>query len=298
MITTETLGRYGGLACMEYTYPKFRRGLMMASQNGPVAAVRGSVDGKPAGLVLASVNSDKGAATIQSLYVAPDFRRRGLGRRLMEHIERDLRARSVQRVSLGYLDSAETAALPRVLAGLSWDAPELERILCYADRRIFNARWMSKPPQLPRGYEIFPWSELRPDERAALLTSQADNPWIHSMADPFKGDGTFAFNSVGLRHRGAVVGWLVTDQFDNESLMYSCSYIRPDLQGAGFIIPLYVEAIRRHAERGQEFPKALWVVPCVFPKMVRFVRRWIAPFATSIEEYKFSNKSLAPSAAA
>jgi GNAT superfamily N-acetyltransferase len=296
MITTESLERYGGLAFLTYTYPRYRRMLMAATHNGPVSAIGGFVDGKAAGLALAIDDPEGTRTEVCSLYVAPEFRRRGLGRELLVHLERDLRARGISRVSMAYLSGPNTSApLGRILDELAWAPPEPERILCRCDGRMLTADWMSRPPKIPEGAEIFPWSELRDEEREALVASQATDPWIHPMVDPFKGDGTFAFNSVGMRHRGAVVGWVVTDRFDDESLMYSCSYMRPDLQHRGYIVALYVEAIRRHAERLAEFPKALWAVPCVFPRMVRFARRWLGPYATSIEEYMLTSKPLAVS---
>jgi hypothetical protein len=255
----------------------------------------GSVDGCVAGLALALAPPAKGEATILSLYVAPEFRQHGLARKLMQHLECDLRARGAGQISLGYLEGPSNAvAMPRILADLGWDGPKPERLVCCADRRVLTARWIVRPFKLPEGYEIFSWADLRADERDALIASQAANPWIPPMVDPFGGDGTFAFNSVGLRERGAVVGWLVTAPFDSESLMYACSYIRPDLQPSGYIIALYAEAIRRQSVR-PDLPKARWAVPYVFPNMVRFVRRWVAPYANSLEDYVVAKKSLAAS---
>jgi GNAT superfamily N-acetyltransferase len=298
MIATTTLDRYGGLDCLHYTYPRYRTMLMNASPAGPIVAVKGLIGGKIGGLVLGVVDAERSAAEILSLYVASEFRGRGLARRLMEHIERGLRAHAVNQISLGYLEKQSNAiAMQRILSALGWEAPQPQRLVCCADRRIFTAKWMMRPPRLPDGFELFPWDELRTDEREALRASQASDQWIAPLADPFRCDGTLGFNSVGMRHGGAVVGWLVTHYFDNETLSYSCSYIRPDLQPRGYMIALYAEAIRRQAVRGLEFSKARWVVPYVFPTMIRFVRRWVEPYAILVEDFKTARKSVTASSA-
>jgi GNAT superfamily N-acetyltransferase len=293
MIETETLDRFGGLTCLGFTYPKYRQMLMAATLEGPVTAVQATVDGVPAGLVLAANAPGKDAGWIYSLYVDPPYRHLGVGKQLMRHIEGNVRARGLRRISLGYLDGrATTTQFERILSACAWGPPKPERIVCRCDDRMFGAEWMLHPPKLPHHCEIFSWSELQPDDRASLIASETEHRWIEQMVDPFKYDGRCEFNSVGMRYRGEVVGWVLTQRFDERWLMYGCSYIRPDLQGRGYIIPLYFEAVRRHGERLSLFPKAMWVVPFVFPAMVRFVRRRMAPYALSIDEYRITTKML------
>jgi GNAT superfamily N-acetyltransferase len=293
MINTETLDRFAGLACLEFTYPKYRQMLLGATAQGPVTAVQASVDDIPAGLALAANAPGTDSAWIYSLYVAPAYRNLGLAKRLMQHLERDLRARGLHRMSVGYLTGpATTAHFERLLSADAWAAPKPDRIVCRCDYRALNAEWMLRPPKLPSDYEIFAWSDLPSEERAAFVASGARQYWIHPMLDPFKSDRPREFNSVGMRYRGQLVGWVLTERFNEETLLYSCSYMRPDLQRRARIVPLYVEAVRRHAERPALFPKAVWMVPFTFPAMVAFVRRRIGAHAESVEEYRVATKEL------
>jgi GNAT superfamily N-acetyltransferase len=87
------------------------------------------------------------------------------------------------------------------------------------------------------------------------------------------------------------VGWVLTQHFDSKTLVYSNSYMHPRLQGTARILPLYVKAVRRHSE-DLSLPQATWVVPFEHPGMVRFVRRWLAPYMKVVEELHVSMKHL------
>jgi hypothetical protein len=124
------------------------------------------------------------------------------------------------------------------------------------------------------------------------MTRQATHPWIPEGLDPFQFSQFHTFNSLGLRYRGEVVGWVITEEFDEQTLSYACSYIRPDLKSRGRLVQLWVEAVRRHRLELARFPKAAWRVMCSEPGMVRFVRRRMVPYADYMEEFRTSSKAL------
>ncbi len=293
MIRTGSLRGFGSFAYLPYTYPRYRPMLLSASGKGPVTAVEGTVDGQPAGLALAADVPEHEAAVICSLYVAPPYRRLGLGKRMLEHIERDLRERGLRTLSIGYVTGWDTtAAFERILSRLGWSASAPYFLLVHCDCRMLGSEWMSLSTRLPDDYEIFLWSGLRAEERRALLASQASDPWIPQDLDPFQIEQFHAFNSLGLRYRGAVVGWVLTEEFDEQTLSYACSYIRPDLKRRGRLVQLWVEAVRRHALELAKYPKAAWRVICSEPDMARFIRHRMGPYADYLEEFRTSSKAL------
>lgn len=94
--------------------------------------------------------------------------------------------------------------------------------------------------------------------------------------------------SLGLRYRGEVVGWVITHVIGGDTLRFTCSYLHPDLQKMGRLIPVYESAIRRSEEQG--ITKGSWTVPYHHPRMVAFVTRWIAPYADSVGQTRSVTK--------
>jgi hypothetical protein len=119
------------------------------------------------------------------------------------------------------------------------------------------------------------------------------NPWIPPSLNPFKYESTMEYNSVAMRCGGNVVGFILTQRFDASTLIYSCNYMRPDLQRRGRMVPMLAEAIWRQSKR-LDVPNGWWVVPYAHRPMVRFARRWMAPYATTMEDYCISTKPVDP----
>jgi hypothetical protein len=155
---------------------------------------------------------------------------------------------------------------------------------------MLDSPWLRDYP-VPRDAEIIPWSEVTAQDMEALKASQETDPWIHESLRPWTYQN-IEFNSVALRHKGAIAGWVITQRFNSSTLIYSNSYMHPSMQRTARILPLYVQAVRKQAA-DPGLPNALWVVPFIHPTMVRFVRSWMAPYMTRVEELRMSTKSLA-----
>jgi GNAT superfamily N-acetyltransferase len=274
---------------LRFTYPAYQQTLWLADDAGPVGAWVGD---EPAGLAMTVKGDEDGLARICSIFVDERFRRRGIGTAPLARLEESQHRRGIRRLELGHRRPSESAvATQRMLDRLGWPPAAPERLLCTCDRRMLEAAWMKVAADLPPDCEIVSWSEITRGERLALVASQVLNPWIPPSLNPFNYEDTMEFNSVGLRCRGEVFGWVLTQRFDATTLIYSCSYMRPDQQRRGRMVPLYQEAIRRHGER-MDLPNACWAVPHVRPLMVRFVRRRMASCATLLEDYCVSIKPI------
>ena len=293
MIETKTLERFEGLVCLELTYPKFRQMLMAATPQGPITAVQATVREIPVGLVIAG-NRPGNFAWIYSLYVDAPHRNLGIGKLLLQHIESNLRQRGILHLHLGYRSGSSTAiAVERMLARLDWPRAVPERLLCVGDNQLLDkidADWARAPPTPSADYEIVSWSEVTDRERHALVADQALNPWIPLGVDPFKYEATAEFNSVAMRYAGEIVGWVLTERFDASTLMYSCGYMRPDLQRRGWLVALYIEAMRRHARRS-DIPNWRGAVPYKYRPMAAFMRRRLG-HVVEFQDYLVSIKPI------
>jgi GNAT superfamily N-acetyltransferase len=284
-----------------FTYPIHQPGLWSADDRGPVCAVGAWCDDKPVGLAMGVRTKADGTALVCSIYVDKRFRHRGLGTSLLAQVESSMRLRGIQRLYVSFpRASSAAAAMERMLARLDWPRAEPDRLLCAGDNRLLerlDADWLRAPPKLPDDCDIVSWSDVTRRERLVLLASQAFNPWIPAGLDPFRFEGGTEFNSVAMRCGGEIVGWVLTQRLDASTLIYSCGYMRPDLQRRGCLVALYVEAMRRHARRS-DIPNWRGAVPYKYRSMAAFMRRRLASPAVELEDYLVSIKALGPEAQA
>lgn len=266
--------------------------LLLSAGNSGVTAVGVCEGGEPVGLALALHLPHKGRARVASLFVARPYRRKGHGTRLLAALEAALRDKGEHVVELGFQAARETsAAPPRMLERLGWPAAQPDRLVCRCDRRMLESPWLRREYTLPRDAQVVSWADVSPEEVAALEASQAKDPWVPASLRPWQYEG-IAFNSVAMRYRGALMGWVLTQRFNSSTLVYSNSYMHPTLQRNARILPLYVEAVRRQAA-DPGLPNAVWVVPFAHPTMVRFVRTWMTPYMNTVEEHMVSVRELA-----
>ena len=283
----------------------------------PVAVVARSGD-RLAGLALAElpIEPEAGGAPpeLLSLFVRPAARCAGVGTALLAALERELARRGAGRVATVYTAGREsTPSVERVLEKRGWDAPKARTLSVRFPRKdaltsdLFDDRRMKA---LTGRLELFAWSDLGEAERARIRSSHEAKPWITPALVPwrFEAAGFDPVSSIGARLpaagggddglAGEVVGWVINHVVAPGTVRFTCSFLRKDLSRRGRIVPLYHESLRRLAAAGVE--RATFVTPVIYPNMIRFILRWIAPIAEFVGETRGSAKRLgaSPSAAA
>lgn len=308
----------------EMTFPIYRPllGLVPVSRHPeqgdvrlvqPVAVVVRS-GGRLAGLALAELPlaaADPGAPAervdaadadrrpeLLSLFVKPAARCAGVATALLAALERELVRRGATAVTTVYTAGRPAIpALERVLEKRGWDTPRARTLSVRFPPEaalasdLFSERRMSA---LAGRLELFAWRDLDDASRARIRSSHEAAPWITPALAPwrFEAAGFDPLSSIGARHRGEVVGWVLNHVVAPGTVRFTCSFLRKDLSRRGRIVPLYRESLRRLAEGGVE--RATFVTPVIYPNMVRFILRWIAPIAEFVGETRGSAKALRP----
>lgn len=96
---------------------------------------------------------------------------------------------------------------------------------------------------LPNGYEIFPWKEVTEEEKQEIQSMMIARQ-MHPMISPFESPETVeAINSLGLRYNGNIVGWMVTNRSDDQTINYSILYVEDEHRSKGFSKILLGKAI-------------------------------------------------------
>jgi GNAT superfamily N-acetyltransferase len=277
----------------KFTFPLYQKCLENENLNISTIAIGAADLDIPVGLALARVFPDDRSAIVLSIYVTSSYRCKGIGTSLLDRLERELTSRGVIRASLTYTTGQKSIpAFEHLLQKNSWLEPEVQQLICKCNNEILTAPWLEKDYSLPDSFTIFSWADITAQERLLIQQQQTLDPWIPPDLVPFQYEENLErCNSLGVRFQEQVVGWLLTHRTAHDTIRYTCSFIRKDLQGLGRIVPLYIEALKRQS---MFLPnsRVTWTVPIFHTSMVNFVKKYLAPYINSLEESKISYKVL------
>ncbi len=247
------------------------------------------VGGERAGLLLLEMPlGDSRPPEILSLFIAPPWRRRGIGSALVGAAEAEIRGRGFAELDAVYTTGRPGSAIAEhLLERRGWEAPETRTVLVQIVPRDFLASSLLAPERveaLDPGFEYFAWADLDPAERQELIDSDARAPWVTKGLWAWKYDteGFDRATSLGVRWGGQIVGWVISQRIDSTSVRYLASFLRRDLSRRSRILPLYRESLERGMRDGVEL--ATWVTPMLYPSMIRFIQKWMAPHARLVAE--------------
>ena len=238
----------------------------------PLIGVAALWRGRPTGLIVCEKGSCE-AARILCWSVLSEHRNRGVGTALLQRLERLVSAYGCRRLTLSFRsDWPSGNIVEELLRRNGWPEPRESLVLFKSVDRLFVEPAWFRRNLLPRGYEIFPWIDLGAQERVRIVQKQRTSTWFPAELTPFQEEDRLEIaNSLGLRRRGEVVGWLITHRVDPEVIQYSSLFVSPQLQRLGRALPLVVEAIRRQRELG--IPRAIFQVRADNRAAIRFVQR-------------------------
>ncbi|MBE9035704.1 GNAT family N-acetyltransferase [aff. Roholtiella sp. LEGE 12411] len=293
MYTVDILNDSNALTYEQFTFPKLRPNLHNLNSNNSLVAIGACEEEKPIGLALGKVFPGGEFVEVLSIFVAPPHRGAGIGTTLLTRLEQELQVRGCKQAELVYMSGKTTTpALEHMLQKRHWTTPETRMLVCKGKAEtIIQAPWMKKYSRLPSEYSIFPWIEITPQERQAIQEQQKIEPWIPKDLIPFLHEENLEpINSLGLRYQAHVVGWVINHRISPDTILYTCSFVRKDLQKMGRIISLYAEASKRQFQAN--IPNGIWTVPLEHESMVKFVKHRLAPYLISVTETRGTFKLL------
>lgn len=282
------------------TLPSHAALLSRAGENPHIAAFGAELFGRPIGLALGRFFPSTGRAVLLSLFVQPECRQSGLGTVLLAELERSLAAKGATEVDSTYVHGKpSTPAFERVLQKRGWDPPRFENVLYKIDGdALYESTLLARMGNLPDGFSFFPWAELTDDDRHSIAERDAAERWVFPEVDPFDRRPFDPLTSVGLRHDGEVIGWLVTRPHSRTTIELSPVWVQPSYARLGHCIALLalIRELFRLDRMHTGYKFALWKPDR--PEMVLFGERWMRPFAVSTNEIRSARKQLRDAGAA
>lgn len=235
-----------------------------------------SIEGEPIGLAVIQVNEKGEPSNLESIFVEPGHRRRGVGRGLLSAVRSMVELSGASKITGSwYHDSAAAESIECLLADAAWTAPEAVATRHHAGRGFLaQVDRASGPWRTRSGLGIETWSDLTTGDRRRVNRVCAEHR-ISADLDPRR-DPMFDISertSVVLRVRGEIAGWMIHHVLAPEVLRYSSLWIRPDLVGRGFGISLAIESGRRHLATAGPATRLSFTVARHNEGMQRFIAR-------------------------
>lgn len=271
------------------TYPLYRPLLKNLDTNSSIVALGINIGSQPMGLSLAIIDNSK--AEILSLFIHPEYRKKGLGKKLLNSLEIELQKRGCLEVNVVYVTNPTTLYFEKIIQQLGWSSPELRMLVCEGFIENFkDLSWLRLYERLPSDYTIFPWCELTQQDRKFIQEKQADFLGYPEVLSPFyEEENIEPTNSLGLRYENNVIGWMITHRVAPDTVRYTRLFVKKELQSLGRGLFLLSKSIHLHLEK-IEAPKGVFTIEAHNTQMIQIANRRLSPYLSSLRESRCSLK--------
>jgi len=274
-----------------WTFPSLSFKLKTRELNDPLIAILAMESDKMVGLLLAEYIIEQNGVKVISLLVHPENRKRGIGTGLLQKLENWASEKGFWRIDLVFQSNWELSeALTRALAKCHWEDPVRRMILCYANIKNYEgAPWLSYD-QIPPKFEIFNWSDLTGDDKNLIMNQRVAGS-VTPDVDPFQAaEKCLPELSVGLRHQGQLVGWMITHKVSNETLQRTCVYLDPEFRKNNLALALSANVIKLQLK--SDYPKAIFQIHTGKQKMISYFEKFLKEYQDTIVDIFWSTKNL------
>jgi ribosomal protein S18 acetylase RimI-like enzyme len=282
-----------GTAFAPLTYERYRRSLTDAKPE--FIAIGAYQLWQPAGLLVGFYDAAKHEAQVLSLTVASEHQKRGVATELLRQFEERLAQRGCIAIRAAYV--GDNPALERVFARQGWDAPRITGVAveCNVDMIQPSPIYQMKPV-LPPEFEFFEWSDLTADDRAAIQEREAQPGGWYSATElpgsvtPFVEEQFLDGHcSVGLRHKGEVIGWMIVHRIREDALHFISLFVSPEYRRQNLGILLVMSAVQRVVDYYKvHYPtiRVFWQFAIENKVMEQLVEEHLAPYAIAFNREK------------
>jgi len=251
-------------------------------------------DDQVVGFAYAVCEYDRTKGRLASVCVLEAFRNQKIGSALVAYVEKELILEGCEAICTEFPEDDPTGGyFEKILQKDGWNTPSVYMLSCDIDIQKFHPPWFDRTYPLPDTFEEFMWKDLKESERARLKYLQNQRTFHYSVSPFVDKQNIELLNSLGLRHNGEVVGWMVTHRIAPDAIFYTSLYIHREYHhSTAYAIRLLIDAIR--LQQQSDVPLAQFHVNLnlVDRSWYRFVKRRLLPYVQRVHKIKFAWRQL------
>jgi len=242
--------------------------------------------GQPVGIAIASLYRHLHQVKLHHISVLPEHRNQHLARQMLEKLQITAKSEGGRYFIFDYkLEDPSTPALEKVLAACDWKPAKPFLIECLYNSFTFDPPWIHTPYKLPTSMEEFLWSDLTKEERLQILHDERRGV-IPLPVLPFRKEHLIEpLNSLGLRHEGRVIGWIITHRTSPDKIVYQALYIERSFHFLGPGVKLLIDSMLIQKKLPIQWAAFMLPLIQVHPAWIQFINRRLIPYADNVTHY-------------
>lgn len=286
------------------TFPEYRP--LLVADNTSCKVLAAWVHQIAVGLIVFQTEEfpkiNKSVTTLRSVYVIALYRKTGIATALMQAGEKYLKEAGVEEVTGQYQQEyKERIAIEKLLAKTGWeDKPH--RLLAYSSySSAILEDGVFQRMGVPSGFEIFMWKDMTAEEEEKLKAKYEDPQFKEIYIphfNPFLTDKSLylPYNSVGLRHKGEIVGWVLTIKHHLPNMTHIANmFAIPEFARKGYAMVLAYQCMtleREFLRPNHTQHTAMWQSFYDNPGMIRNIEKRLAKYCHTVVHYNMAKKAL------
>ncbi len=240
----------------------------------------------PAGYI--RITKEPDCISVGYIFVAEVYRRKGLGRDLLEYVTKLYADEHTENMKIKYFrnEYEDRKSLEYFLENTGWSEPEVLERICITDRRILRAPWIRRA-KIPDGFKVYLWHTTDASLREFLKNDPEREDWEKDNLSPFNEQSRDYIPQLSfcIVKDDYIIGWLITTEARPGIARYGNLYIRREYRGLGLSFALLSKAFAIQDKELPEYPEGIWKYSTRNTERVNFNTRRMAPYVKEIHHH-------------
>lgn len=161
---------------------------------------------------------------------------------LLDALEQDIQNQKMDSLTFSYEEEEITPNLVLLLDERGFSPPYPTFTRYFVDQHFFHPDWFDNPPPLLPNYTIEPFKIT--EEEKSLIKQKVRQGLVTEDINPLEDYPIETLNSVALRYKGTLIGWMVNKRVNENLILYSSLYVDENHRSTGVSITLLAHSIR------------------------------------------------------
>lgn len=253
------------------------------------------IDGHPQGIALASVHTKIHSADIHILTINNPYANKDTAANLLQQITKLITQKEGKQATFIYpKEDPFSHTLEKVFLENSWQGPYPLIIECLLKRADFKPDWLYKDVELSEGFEEFLFKNSTQKEQKDLIHRYEQMSIPHYIFPFGREKNLIEYkNSLALRYKGHLIGWMITHRIAPDTIRYSALYIDEEFAYTGYWLKLLIDALCIHKNFLENVTYGMLEINLnqISKRWLKFIERRLFPHACKITHKQMFWKS-------